>query len=102
VIWVNFDPQVGREQSGHRPAVVLSEIDYNRRVGLCVCVPTTTRIKAFPFEVPIAGKPPSVALADHLRSLDWRGRDAKPKTKVTAQELEDIRAVAASLMNPET
>jgi mRNA-degrading endonuclease toxin of MazEF toxin-antitoxin module len=70
----NSNPQAGHEQSGHRPAVVLSPARYNGKTGLMVCCPTTTRIKNYPFEVPIAGDPPSVALADQLKSVDWRAR----------------------------
>lgn len=91
VVWVHFDPQVGREQAGHRPAVVLTPASYNAKSGLLLCVPLTTRIKAYPFEVPIAGERPSVALVDHVKSLDWRGRGATRKGRVTPDELAAIR-----------
>jgi mRNA interferase MazF len=99
VVWINFDPQIGREQAGHRPAVVLSPVRYNERIGLALCVPLTTRIKGYPFEVPISGEPPSVALADHVKSLDWRGRDARPKGRVAAHEFEQIIAVVRELID---
>jgi mRNA interferase MazF len=76
VVWVRFDPQVGREQAGHRPAVVLTPAEYNAKIGLLLCVPLSTRIKGFPFEVQISGDRPSVALFDHVKSLDWRGGGA--------------------------
>jgi mRNA interferase MazF len=98
IVWVDFDPQVGREQSGHRPAVVLSPMSYNQLVGLMVCVPMTTRIKGYGFEVPIRGEPPSAALADHVKSLDWRKRGARSKGKVTADEMESIRSALAELI----
>ena len=94
-VWIDFDPQSGREQAGHRPAIVLSPRSYNERVGLMICVPTTTRIKGYPFEVPIAGERPSVALADHVKSLDWRTRGASPKGRASVSELAAIRAVVA-------
>jgi mRNA interferase MazF len=98
IIWVNFDPQAGHEQGGHRPAVVLSPREYNHKVGLLVCVPMTTRIKGFRFEVPIEGKPPSVALSDHVKSVDWRARKATAKGKVSERELAQIRARVAVLV----
>lgn len=98
IIWIEFDPQVGHEQSGHRPAVVLSPIDYNRLIGLLLCVPLTTRIKGYPFEVAITGNPASVALADHVKSFDWRARKARPKGETTAAELEAIRARLRALL----
>ncbi len=98
VIWIQLDPQVGREQAGHRPAVVLTPDFYNRRSSLLLCVPLTTRIKNYPFEVPIAGRPPSVALVDHVKSLDWRGRGASRKGQVTPDELEAIREALHTLV----
>jgi mRNA interferase MazF len=98
IVWITFDPQAGHEQSGHRPAVVLSPLPYNRRAGLIVCCPTTTRIKGYPFEVVLSGHPPSVALADQVKSFDWQARRAKPKGRVRADELAQIRAKLRGLI----
>ncbi|HEX9933050.1 MAG TPA: endoribonuclease MazF [Allosphingosinicella sp.] len=98
VVWIEFDPQVGREQAGHRPAVVITPAAYNRRSGLLLCVPMTTRIKDYPFEVPIAGDPAAVVLVDHVKSVDWRGRKARPKGRVTADELEEVRQTLRALV----
>lgn len=99
VIWVQFDPQVGREQAGHRPAVVLTPARYNGASGLLLCVPLTTRIKGYPFEVPVAGARASVALVDHVRSLDWQGRQATRKGRVSEAELEKIRETLRALID---
>ncbi len=98
IVWLAFNPQAGHEQAGHRPAVVLSPAAYNVRTGLLVCCPTTTRIKGYPFEVPLAGEPASVALADQIKSLDWRARRALRKGAVTAAELAAIRTRAIALI----
>ncbi|WP_431282218.1 endoribonuclease MazF [Humitalea sp. 24SJ18S-53] len=98
VVWLQFDPQAGHEQAGHRPAVVLSPAAYNDKVGLMLCCPLTTKIKGYPFEVAIAGEPPSVALADQVKSLDWRARRAVRKARVTAAELGQIRAKLRALI----
>lgn len=91
IIWLEFDPQAGREQSVHRPAVVLSPARYNAKAGMIICCPTTTRVKNYPFEVALTGEPASVVLADQVRSLDWRARHARRKGQVTVQQLEAIR-----------
>jgi mRNA interferase MazF len=98
MIWLDFDPQTGHEQAGHRPAVVLSPAAYNGRIGLLVCCPVTTKIKGYPFEVPLSGSPPSVALADQVKSLDWRRRGATRKGSVTPGEMVVIRAKIRSLI----
>jgi len=98
IVWLDFDPRTGHEQSGHRPALVLSAASYNGRTGLLICCPLTTKIKGFPFEVVIAGKPSSAVLTDAIRSVDWRARGARRKGKVTSVELADVRAKISALI----
>ena len=98
IVWLQFDPQAGHEKAGHRPAVVLSPASYNGRAGMIICCPTTTRIKGYPFEVGIAGMPPSVVLADQVKSQDWRARNAARKGRVTAAELAEVRAKLRALI----
>lgn len=79
VIRLNFMPQVGREQSGRRPALVMSTSDYNRRVGLVIVCPITNQAKGYPYEVgiPLGVIVTGVVLADAAKSLDWRGRNTE-------------------------
>ena len=98
IVWIRFDPQAGHEQAGHRPAVVLSPAAYNAKTSLMVCCPMTTQIKNYPFEVLIAGAGPSVVLADQVKSLDWRKRRVKRKGRVSAAELEEVRAKVRALI----
>lgn len=91
-VWIDFDPQAGHEQAGHRPAVVLSPAAYNSKTSLMLCCPMTTQIKNYPFEVFIAGPARSVVLADQIKSLDWRKRHAKRKGAVSPAELAEVRA----------
>ncbi len=98
LIWIDFDPVEGHEQGGHRPAVVLSPFAYNNKVGLLLCVPCTTQIKGYPFEVVLSGSPEGVALADQVTSVDWRARKAVKKSTVSVSELAEIRAKAKALL----
>ncbi len=98
IVWLNFTPQAGHEQAGHRPALVLSPAAYNEKAGLMVCCPLTTQIKDYPFEVRIVGTPPAVVLADQVKSLDWRVRKATRKGAVSADELAEVRAKILALI----
>jgi len=51
IVWLTFSPQAGHEQSGRRPALVLSPAAYNEKVGLALFCPITSQIKGYPFEV---------------------------------------------------
>jgi len=98
IVWLDFTPQAGREQAGHRPAVVLSPVGYNSKTSLMLCCPMTTQIKNYPFEVPISAAVPNVVLSDQIKSVDWRVRKAKRKGKVSAEELAEVRAKVHALI----
>ena len=98
IIWIDFDPQVGHEQAGHRPALVLSPAAYNGLTGLLLCVPLTTRQKGYRFEVPIAGNRGGSALSDQIKSFDWRARRATKKGSASRDELEEVRIRARNLV----
>ena len=92
IIWINFDPQVGHEQAGHRPALVISRRLYNQSSELLICFPIRTRQKGYGFEVPLpAGfKCKGVVLADQIKSMDWRLRQARFFAKAPGFVLEDV------------
>lgn len=79
VVWLTFNLQAGHEQTGRRPAVVLSPAAYNSRVGLAILCPITSQVKRYPFEVAVPGGllVSGVVLADQVKSLDWRAREAE-------------------------
>ncbi|MFD3005307.1 endoribonuclease MazF [Thermus tengchongensis] len=94
LVWLDFDPQAGHEQSRRRPALTLSPKAYNARAGLALFCPVPSRVKGYPFEVPLTPGLPvaGVALADQVRSLDHRARQAEPIARAPE---EVIRAVLA-------
>lgn len=98
VVWLEFDPQAGHEQAGHRPALVLSPARYNRVRGMMICCPMTSRIKGYPFEVVVSADPPSAVLSDQIKSLDWRARRAVFKGRVSATVLAETRARLKALI----
>ena len=98
IVWLTFDPHVGHEQAGHRPALVLSPSIYNGKTGLMLCCPLTTQVKGYPFEVLIAGERPSAALSDQVKSLDWVARKAKHKGKASTGEVAEVRAKIIALV----
>ncbi|WP_026940705.1 endoribonuclease MazF [Hellea balneolensis] len=90
IVWLHFSPQAGHEQAGHRPALVLSPAIYNKKRGMMICCPMTSKIKGYPFEVIIGHE--SAVLSDQVKSLDWRARKAKHKGSVSPAELQAVRA----------
>lgn len=100
VVWLMFDPQPGHEQTGHRPALVISPKAYNAKIGLSLVCPITSQVKQYAFEVvippglPVAG----VVLADQIKSLDWRARKTDFICKLPAEITEDVIAKIIPLL----
>ena len=84
IIWFDLNLQIGLEQTGRRPALVLSPIQYNEKVGLTLICPITNQIKGYPFEVklPDKFKVNGVIISDQVKCLDWKVRNAEFITKV--------------------
>ncbi len=98
IVWLQFTPQAGHEQAGHRPALVLSPAAYNGKTSLMLCCPMTTQAKNYPFEVPLGDGTSGVVLSDQIKSLDWRTRQAKRKGRASAEVLAEVRAKLRALI----
>lgn len=79
---------------GRRPALVISPKSYNRKVGLALFCPITSRVKGYPFEVelPEGLKVRGAILADQIKSLDWRARKADRMGKVNPDIIDETTA----------
>lgn len=100
VVWLNFTPQSGHEQAGHRPALVLTPKGYNQKTGLMVCCPITSQVKGYPFEVVIEGSKDvsGAVLSDQFKSLDWQASRAAYKGRVDAKVLRQVLGKMAALL----
>lgn len=100
IIWIDFDPTKGKEQRGHRNALVLSPRAYNRRSNLCVLCPITSHVKGYPFEclIPQGGKTTGVVLSDQVKSVSWFERDAEFVEQAAPSLLADVRAKIKALI----
>lgn len=91
LVWLEFNPQSGHEQAGHRPAIVLSKKEYNEKTGLAIFCPITSKVKGYPFEVAFEGKRVTGAvLSDQVKSLDWKARKVKYIEKGSMSVLKEV------------
>jgi mRNA interferase MazF len=72
IVWVEFDPVLGSEQAGRRPALVLSHRSYHEESPRAVICPITSRVYPWPFNVAL---PPGLrtrgtVLVDQVRAVD--------------------------------
>lgn len=92
MVWLQFHPQAGHEQSGKRPALVISPMMYNQKTGLVLACPVTSKVKGYPFEValPSSISVKGVILSDQIKSMDWRVRNAEYVCKVPDSVVKEV------------
>ena len=103
VVWLEFNPQRGSEQAGRRPALVISPQSYNKKAGLALVCPITSRLKGYPFEVQIPKglEATGAILCDQIKSLDWRARRAARLGSVPDAVIQEVTARILALVEPE-
>ncbi len=100
VVWLNFTPQRGHGQRGKRPALILSPRIYHEKSSLCLCLPITSKVKGYPFEValPEGLEVGGVILSDQIKSLDFRAREALFICRVPREVLVKVRQHVCALV----
>lgn len=99
IIWMDFDPVLGHEQSGRRPALIISHFEYNKKTRLAIVCPITSKTKHYTHEVDFKGKNISgVILADQIRNIDWENRKAEFVGSVTSDVLDEVEAKLLTLI----
>ena len=101
LIWIEFMPQAGHEQSGRRPALILSPSDYNLDRGLALVCPISSRSGGFRFEVPVQSDEgiTGVVLSDQVKSVDWRARYARHAGRASPSVVDEVIARIATLIS---
>jgi mRNA interferase MazF len=80
---------------------VLSPRAYNAKTSLIVGVPVTSKRKGYPFQVelPPSGVITGVAMADQVKSFDWRVRRAEHAQVADPTTLRDVRSLITTFLN---
>ena len=100
IIYLDFSPRAGHEQASRRPALVVSPSAYNVKVGLALVCPITSQVKGYPFEVaiPKGQRVQGVVLADQVKSVDWRARDADIVGQLSPSLIDEVLARLRALL----
>lgn len=91
IVMMNFNPQIGFEQQGRRPALVVSNNTYNRHCKMAMVCPITNTDKAHAFHIRLtnATQTTGVILCDQVRALDLSARDAVFKESIPDDIIDD-------------
>ncbi|MBE9204624.1 type II toxin-antitoxin system PemK/MazF family toxin [Synechocystis salina LEGE 06099] len=101
IIFLELNPRIGSEQSGDRPALVISPTDYNGISRLILICPITSRAKGWPFEVQL---PPDleiqgVVLVDQIRAVDCQARNVKIVEEAPTETMMEVLARLETLVS---
>lgn len=100
-ITLSFDPQSGHEQKGRRPALVISNVLFNKATGLAIVCPITNTTRNIPFHlsVPDTSSLTGFVMTEQVKSVDYTARRVKFVEKAPTQFTEDVVAVVNMCMS---
>jgi mRNA interferase MazF len=103
LVWVELDPVRGREQSGRRPAIVITPAAYHRVSSLALVCPITTNPGAWPFKVPLPDDLgiKGAVLVDQVRAVDRAQRVVRRAGRVPDETLARIRGILTAMIQPD-
>jgi mRNA interferase MazF len=95
LVILTFDPRAGHEQKGRRPALIVSNVLFNKHTGFAIACPVTNSNRKIPFHVQI---PPSSSLTgfvmvDQVKSIDYRGRQIKYVEKAPSDLVRHVLSI---------
>ena len=99
LVWIDFTPQSGRGQSGHRPALVMSPRIYHERSKLAVVCPITSNPRPWPWKVvlPNGLSVSGAVLVDQVHSIDRAARGLSLAGVAPQTVVAEVQAKLAAL-----
>jgi mRNA interferase MazF len=101
IVKFDFDPTLGREQAGYRPALIVTSKEFNRATGLALVCPITSKVKRFNLEVilPDGLNTTGVVLAFQLKTVDWVERQIKYVESLPLEVMDEVAAKLHALID---
>lgn len=92
IVFLDFNPIKGHEQSGFRPAIVISTNVFNQNTKMVIVCPITSNEKEFPthYILEDTKKVHGSVLCEHIRSIDYEIRNLKFVEKLSENDFISI------------
>ena len=92
LVYIDFNPIKGHEQSGHRPAIVISNNIFNTKTNMAILCPISSNIKEFPthYILEDSKKIKGSVLCEHIRSIDYDARRIKYVESASENDLLSV------------
>ena len=95
IIIVSFDPQIGHEQAGRRPALVVSNAFYNANCNLTILCPITNTQRNNPFHVALDSRCSTTGfiMCEQIRTMDLGQRTYRYIEQIPYDILEEVLSI---------
>lgn len=92
IVFMDFNPIKGHEQSGKRPAIVISNNVFNMNTKMIIVCPITSNDKNFPthYLLEDSKKIHGSVLCEHIRSIDYENRKVKFIEKASDNDILSV------------
>lgn len=92
IVFFDFNPTKGHEQSGNRPAIVISGSVFNKYTHMVIACPISSNMKNFPthYILEDSKKIHGSVLCEHVRSIDYDARKIKFIEKASGNDLISV------------
>lgn len=92
IVFLDFNPTIGHEQKGFRPAVVISNNIFNINTKMVMICPITSNEKEFPthYKLEDTKKVHGAVICEHIRSIDYEIRNLKFIEKLSNNDFISI------------
>jgi mRNA interferase MazF len=100
IIWLDFNPTLGREQAGRRPALVISQTEYNTKRELAVVCPITGQQRPLRMRVPLDNRTATQGdvICEQIRTIDLQARQFKIVERIPDDILLHIISIITLLI----
>lgn len=99
LVILTFDPQAGHEQRGRRPALVVSNYQFNKGVGFALVCPITNTNRDFPFHVAVEGEQiGGYILTEQVKSIDYEARRVKFVERLSENRLDEVMGIIEAIL----
>lgn len=100
LVWINFEPQAGREQAKNRPGLVLTNREFNVTTGLLVACPITRTDRPYGSRVRLTGTATQgFVVVEQVKSTDWQVRGAALIETVPRSVMDEVKLVLAVILD---
>lgn len=99
LVTLTFDPQLGHEQQGRRPALVVSNDLFNKHTGLAFFCPITNTDRGYPFHLPlpVGSSLTGFVMVEQMKSLDFAARRIAFVERATDEFVEEVLELMAAI-----